>query len=119
MKSNGDYSLVQRRNFWLVIAFLLLLAGIFYPYVQTEILTSLYNKDLPIQKICTDNNPLGQLRYSKIIEYEKSSGQARVYCLYADSKQNTSLRLTQTKDWQVYLTLRLNKDRNFYWPMYI
>jgi|GEM_PF-1978495 len=114
-----DLSWVRRRDFWLTILTLIFLVWIFYPYLQTEVLTSLYNKDLPVERICRESNPNTKLRYTKIIEYEKPSSQAKVYCLYEDTSQNTVLRLNQTKDWQAYLTLRLNKDRSFYWPMYI
>ena len=113
--STGDY--------WRFLGFLLgflFLVILIFGYVATEINTNLYAKEISnVDELCqTEKNP--DLKYIKVLKYEKSAKRAEIYCIYEDSNKNLDLDMSyRDGKWQAYLTTKLNKDRNFYWPVYV
>ena len=101
------------------MVFLVLLFIILYPYIQTEVLTSVHQRTFDIDKICkTAQNQ--DFRKFKIINYEKQRSTAQLYCLYQDYKKNSivTLYFAQSEGWLVEYTRNYKKDIGFFWPIY-
>jgi hypothetical protein len=101
------------------MVFLLLLFATFYPYIQTEILTSVHQQTFDINSICrTSDNP--DFRKFKLVNYEKQRNTAQLYCLYKDYKKNSIVTLyyADKEGWLVEYSRNYKKDIGFFWPIY-
>ncbi len=98
-----------------------LLLWIIYPYLQAEILTNLYISKFNVVELCQKNDQKNQIiiRNVKLIGYNPDRNGAILDCLYTDSSQNIRVQLAFRKNnWEVVFVTLLNKERNFYWPVY-
>lgn len=92
-----------------------------YPYLQAEILTSLYVSRLNVNIICQKSDQKSNiiLKNVKLISYNPERNEAVLDCLYNDSDQNIRVRLAfRLNNWEVVFITLLNKPRSFYWPIY-
>lgn len=88
-------------------------------YIQTEILTSSYLSQIQnSQDLCkTDQN--ADLKFIKLVSFEKSKKNGRIFCIYGDSSKNIQVDVYYNRDnWYPSFTKKLNRERNFYWPIY-
>ena len=102
---------------WIIFFFLVL--RMVFSYINTEIRTNLYLSQITnINELCqVDKNP--DFKYARILRLERAFNDASIYCIYEDYTKNVRLDLNYRREkWEVYLTTRLNKDSNLYWPIY-
>lgn len=107
--------------FVLIFGTLLLFLWIIYPYLQAEILTNLYISKFNVVELCQKIDQKNQiiLKNAKLITYNPDRNGAVLDCLYIDSSQNIRTQLSLRKNnWEVVFVTLLNKERNFYWPIY-
>jgi hypothetical protein len=99
-----------------IVVFVFLTFG----YISTELNTYLYASQITnVDELCSTYQNQ-DFKYVKVLQYEKSINQAEIYCIYGDSNKNIDIDMSfEGGKWQPYLTLKLNKNRNFYWPIYI
>jgi hypothetical protein len=103
-----------------ILLVLIFVGSSIFSYITAELNTNLYLASIDnVAELCsTESNP--DFKYLKIISYEKALRKAKVYCIYKDSDKNLELELNYGRSkWQAYLTTKLNKERNFYWPIYL
>jgi hypothetical protein len=88
----------------------------FYPYIQAEVLTAAHYKEFDSNRFCrTSINP--DFKKLKVVAFERYKGNARLYCLFKDTKKNYSLNLYFADDsWRVEYTRNLSEGA--YWPIY-
>lgn len=92
-----------------------------WSYVQAE-LNPIFsvNEASEIGKIC--NQPEYTLKFFKVTNYDKGLQKATVFCIYEQSNQNRRLDLNKNDKnggWRVVFSSQLNKERSWYWPIYI
>jgi hypothetical protein len=86
--------------------------------MQAEFYTTYATSDLgDLKSICLNTQP-GNLKYFKILRYEKYRGYAQIICVYDKAEDNVLLTLNKTRQWEVITGKKLNQDRSFYWPIY-
>jgi hypothetical protein len=113
-----------RHNYKLFSSFfggIFLFLWIIYPYLQAEILTNLYISKFNVIELCQKNDQKTPiiLKNAKLITYNPDRNGATLDCLYSDSNQNIRAQLAfRGGGWEVVFVILLNKDRNFYWPIY-
>jgi len=100
----------------IIIFFLLLI----WSYIQTEIVTWAYAGQVSnIEKLCLDSSEKSNLKFYKILWYDKGLESATVYCIYDQSEKNTRLEINKNEEWRINYSTKLNKERNLYWPIYV
>lgn len=100
-----------------VILFLLLFI---WSYVQTEITTWAYaNQISNLEQLCLDSAEKSNLKFYKILWYNKGLESATVYCIYDQPEKNTRLEINKNLEWRINYSTKLNKERNLYWPIYV
>lgn len=111
-------------RFWQPVAGTIIFIVIFWGYFQAEILTS-WHKD-EFQSICQDTKTdvsgisLNNIFQVKVLEYNKNKGDAKIYCIYPKSDQNTRFYLNYyDQKWQVITKKIINVDGEVYWPIYL
>ncbi|MEM1312735.1 MAG: hypothetical protein AAGF07_04705 [Patescibacteria group bacterium] len=91
-----------------------------FSYITAELNTRMYADQFDNLDLLCSTDVNEDFKYLKVISYEKAFNRASVYCVYEDSSKNLRLDLNyRESEWQVYLTTRLNKKRNLYWPIYL
>lgn len=87
-------------------------------YVRTEITTYWYKNEFNFfQNYCKPNeNP--DFKYFKIIQYDKSKGEARIQCIYSDGNKNMQYTLNFVNTWSVASSVSLVQGGTLPWPLY-
>jgi len=114
---------IERKNIWPIINFivlpLVLITGTF-GYFQVEAATAAFSDDLiGAQESCSRVSD--SLKYYKVIYYHASRGEAKIYCIYDNSKENREITLNRRDEnsvWEVVVVNHLNTNRSLYWPVY-
>jgi hypothetical protein len=105
------------RNLFLAIFFGILVILIISSYVQAEVTNKLYSKEINGGVLCP--NKTSNLRYFKVIKYEKYRNSAVMLCMYEDRKLNVETVLSYTDKWEVIRTNKLFTKGGWYWPIYL
>ncbi len=108
-------------SFYIPLFLILLFTWSIFGYVQVELNTYLFAKNIPtVEKLCKDNSleADAEFRYFKILFYNKGLETSSVYCIFTNSDLNLRLDINKNKEWRVVFTSQLNKDRSWYWPLY-
>jgi hypothetical protein len=96
--------------------FVLLWAGV--SYVQVELETRIYSGDIEgINSLCEKKDQ--ELKYFKIVKYEKEKKTLLMQCIYKNGKENTEISAGFSSKWSVFKTTKLNQKSGFYWPIFI
>lgn len=91
-----------------------------WSYIQAEISTAIFSSEISnITSLCNSSNKNNNLKYYKIVNYNKSVQTATIYCIYEDSSLNVKLDLNKSDDWRIVFATKLNKEKSYYWPIYI
>ncbi len=81
-------------------------------------MSNLYLSKIKGIEICQKHRP-NDLKNLKLIRYNPDRGEAILDCLYVNSRFNVRMNMTFRKNgWESNLVILLNKDSNFYWPIY-
>jgi hypothetical protein len=114
----------QTHSQYYKIFFLWLLSAIvfiffFSSYVKTEVMTSIYsNQILEIDNLCIQKDT--DLKYYKIINYEKRRKELILHCIYQDSHKNSEITANIIGEkWVKVRVNKLNEKGGFYWPVYL
>ena len=90
-----------------------------FAYIQSEVQTFLHISDIDSKKLCTVDTK-SSLKYSKIVDYQRYRKSSEIFCIFADSKENSKLGLSLiNNDWQIISKQKLNREGAFYWPIYL
>ena len=92
-----------------------------FGYIQVELSTYLFSNNIPVaEKLCQDNSQVSsaELKYFKILYYNKGLETLSMYCIFTNSNLNLRLDINKNKEWRVVFASQLNKERNWYWPLY-
>jgi hypothetical protein len=101
---------------WFLLVFLIFSFG--YGYLNTEILTTIRLQEFDYILLCKE--PDKDLKFAKVIKYEKYRNTARLLCVYSDYSQNQYLDLNFKSDiWIIVSKEKVNTRYNFYWPIYL
>ena len=101
---------------WFLVFFLAF--SFLYGYLSVEILTSLRKNDVNGRQLCENSET--ELKYFKVINYEKFKNSAKVMCIYKDNAKNQYLELNfKGQSWTVISKEKINTKDNFYWPIYL
>lgn len=110
---------IPHKNIFLGAA-LLVVVGVFASsYIQTESLTRLYRDQISsVDTLCPTKS--SDLKFLKIIAYDKSRKELILQCIYKDGHQNSEVvaNLISGKWTQVRVN-RLNERGGLYWPIYL
>lgn len=111
----SDYSLIF--NFFIACVFFLV---IFFGYLQSEILTFLYQKQFEYQSREFCQKKSENLKYTKIISLEKSKKKAVSLCIFQNREENLKVIFTHSSEiWSISHFEKLNQKNAFYWPIYL
>jgi hypothetical protein len=102
---------------WLSIAIMSLF--FFSCYVKAEMLTSIYTSQISdIDSLCQKKD--ANLKYFKIMQYEKQRKDLVLHCVYEDGHQNseTTANLIGQK-WEKVRVNKLSERAGLYWPIYL
>jgi hypothetical protein len=105
------------RNLFVAILGGILIILIIGSYVQAEITNKFYAKEIDGFILCPEKS--SELRYYKIIKYEKYRNSAVMLCMYEDRKLNVETVLSFTNQWEVIRTNKLFTKGGWYWPIYL
>jgi hypothetical protein len=88
----------------------------FYPYIQAEVLTGLHYSEFDQKRFCrTDTNE--DFKKLKVVNFERYRGNAKIYCLFKNTRKNYALNLYYADDsWRVEYIRNLSEGA--YWPIY-
>jgi hypothetical protein len=115
-----DLSLFRPHRF--VYIFFLVFTTIFvlWPYIEAEYYTKNFSNLINPTSVCTENFTNINLKFTKIIKLERYRGFAKIFCFSFDPLKSVEAEIVERqKGWQVVFSEKLNKNRNFYWPMYV
>jgi hypothetical protein len=89
-------------------------------YIQAEILT--YTSDINGSDICKSNN----LKYFKILSFDKIVGKSEILCIRENLSQSTYLKLNLIKtdygrkqSWEIIYTQNIYENNSIFWPIYV
>jgi hypothetical protein len=115
----SEFNLNYMFKFFFVIVAVIFFVGAIAAYAQTEIQTFLHKQDIDSQKLCKVGKS-SNLKYSKIIDYQRYRKSSSIFCIFSDSQENSRLTLNLIgDDWQIVTNEKLNQERAFYWPIYL
>jgi hypothetical protein len=104
------------RNLFLIIFGAILVIVIIGSYVQVEITNKLYSKEINGTILCPKKS--SELRYYKLMKYEKYRNSAVMLCMYQERANNVEIVLSYTEKWEVIRTNKLFTKGGWYWPIY-
>ena len=107
----------ERLILWFVLTMFSILCV--FSYLQTELTTKYYLSEIANWTELCNLSSNSDFKYIKVLEFEKSKGFARIFCLYKDGSKNVELDLNKIKIWTVIKTTKLNAEGNLYWPIYL
>jgi hypothetical protein len=105
------------RNLFFAIFSGILIILIIGSYIQAEVTNTLYAKEIDGVELCPEKS--SDLRYYKVIKYEKYRNSAVILCMYSDRKLNVETVLSYTDQWEVIRTNKLFTKGGWYWPIYL
>ncbi|NJK70895.1 MAG: hypothetical protein HC932_01355 [Thermales bacterium] len=103
----------------LLLLFGLTLLFIFaiFTYILVETRTNLYLDEIrDVQVLCS--NKLSDLKFVKVLDYNRYKKYSKVYCGYFRAEDNRLLELNYTSEWKIVLDIQVNKEGALYWPIY-
>ena len=102
---------------WLFAAIIALF--FFSSYIKSEALTNIYNSQIvDIDILCEQKG--SELKYYKIINYEKRRKELALQCVYIDRHQNSEIIANLIGEkWVKVRVNKLNEVGGFYWPVYL
>lgn len=115
---------IIRTNVWTFIGVLVVLAILVLltvSYGIVELRTRLFLSDIEIAQELCQKNIASELQYMKLVDYNKSRGEARLYCVASASQDSVELILNKrdnSQGWQVITVNYVNESKKLYWPVY-
>jgi hypothetical protein len=102
---------------WLFAAIIVLF--FFSSYIKSEALTNIYSSQIgEINTLCEQKD--SDLKYYKIINYEKRRKELVLQCVYVDGHQNSEITANLSGEkWVKFRANKLNEKGGFYWPVYL
>lgn len=113
-----------RHNYFFITLSLvgvLLLVLVLTPYLETEYYSNTQAQIFEKLNTC-DKSKDSDLKFIKVVSFNRAYRTASVYCIYQNSELNTQYNLenqNENNGWHVVYSYKLNKKSNFYWPFYI
>lgn len=102
---------------WFSIAIICIF--LFSSYIKSEVLTNIYASQIhSINTLCQRKN--SDLKYYKIISYEKRRRELIIQCVYQEGLYNSEVIANMIGDkWEQVRVNKLNEKGGLYWPIYI
>jgi hypothetical protein len=115
MQKSSKSRPIRNATLWIIASIVAIV--LISSYIQAEIVTNLYAKDIPnIEELCAKKS--SDLKGYKLLKYEKYRKELVMYCLYENPKLNTRITANLTNIWTVVQTDKLNEKGGLYWPIY-
>jgi hypothetical protein len=115
LKTQNEY--YKTFFWWLIAACIIIIFAV--GYLQTEILTNAYSPEIPeISALCAKRET--ELKYFKIIKYEKSRKELLLQCVYMEKLENSEIIANLIGEkWVKVRVNKLNEKGGLYWPIYL
>jgi hypothetical protein len=109
-------------SFYISIIFVAMILWSVFSYIQVEMNTYLFSSEIgQAESLCKNNlqsSDTSDLKYFKILNYNKGLETASIYCIFNNSDSNLQLDINKNLQWRVIFSSKLNRERGWYWPLY-